>query len=134
MNVLSVDFDIIMAPDINLYNSMVGTSEDGSRSIEQRIKENPILAGCRADLQHYQRMVSYILQVTQNLQIKDIRISMNHEDIKYMLNDMVDVHIFSIDHHHDLGYVQDETAEDECSCSNWGEYYLNKNIIFVKTF
>ncbi len=132
MNVLSVDFDIIMAPDIGLYNSMVGTSHDNSRSIDQRIKEHPILAGCRADLNHYQRLIPYILKVTQDLKIEDIRISMTHEDIKNVLKNMEDVHVFNIDHHHDLGYPQEgenRPKEEHCSCANWGEYYFHQGII-----
>lgn len=131
MNVLSIDFDIIMAPDIGLYNSIVGTSHDNSRSIEQRIKEHPMLAGCRADLNHYQRMVLYILRVIKDLDIEDIRISNTHEDIKNVLKDLNNVHIYNIDHHHDLGYPQEgkTPSEEHCSCANWGEYYFNKGII-----
>jgi hypothetical protein len=133
MNVLSIDFDIIMAPDINLYNAMVGTSPDGSRSVEERIKEYPILAGCRADLQHYQRMVSYLLEkVTKHLKVEDIYITHSHENIKYVLEGLSNVHVYNIDHHHDLGYPQDEhngDTEGKCTCANWGEYFLQNNTI-----
>ena len=133
MNVLSIDFDIIMAPDINLYNDMVGTSPDGERSIETRIQQYPLLNGCRADLNHYQRLVTYILEVIQSLNVEDIRISFSHEDIKNTLQGLEDVHIYSIDHHHDLGYFQPNKdpneAEDHCSCANWGECFFNKGVI-----
>ena len=122
MNVLSVDFDIIMAPDIGLYNGLVGVSPDNSRSIDQRIKEHPMLSGCRADLNHYQRLVLYILNVIKDMEIEDIRISYTHEDIKNVLKDLQDVHVYNIDHHHDLGYPQegkDIPAKDHCSCANW---------------
>ena len=45
MNVLSIDFDIIMAPSINLYNNMVpGTQWD------DLLKNLPNLATTPADL------------------------------------------------------------------------------------
>lgn len=138
MNVLSIDFDIIMAPDIELYNGMVSTSPDGSRSIEQRIKEHPLLGGCRADLKHYQKLIPYVLKVCQNLNVEDIRVSFSHEDIKNLLDGLNDVHVFNIDHHHDLGYPQPnrkiEEEESRCSCANWAEYYINRNIISKLTW
>ena len=48
MNVLSIDFDIIMAPSINLYNNMVpGTKWD------DLLKSLPNLATTPADLHIY---------------------------------------------------------------------------------
>jgi hypothetical protein len=134
MNVLSIDFDIIMAPDIALYNAMINTSPEGS--IEQRIKEFPMLAGCRADLNHYQKLVNLILNVTEGISVEDIRVAFSHEDIKTVLTDLEDVHMYNIDHHHDLGYPQedDSTPSDACSCANWCDYHFNKNIIVQYTW
>ena len=35
-----------------------------------------------------------------------------------------DLEIVNIDHHHDLGYIEDDTFE-KCNCANWA-YYLFK--------
>ena len=53
MKVLSVDFDIIMAPDINLYNQFVPKI-----NLEEIIKSHPQLVGLRADLRHYQKLIN----------------------------------------------------------------------------
>lgn len=131
MNVLSIDFDIIMAPDINLYNPLVGPSPEGERTITKIMDDYPMLKGCRADLGHYQKIMNYILDVVKLLDIKDIRISYSHEDIKNLLSDLKDVHVFNIDHHHDLGYPNPDQNPEEMpiTCANWGEYFFQQNII-----
>ena len=58
MNVLSIDFDIIMAPSINLYNNMVpGTKWD------DLLKILPNLATTPADLHIYSFILRYLLKV-----------------------------------------------------------------------
>ena len=102
MNILSIDFDIIMAPDINLYNNLVSPSEDGMRNITKLAEDHPLLQGCRADLGHYQRIVEILMNVIYGMGVEDIRISYSHEDIKNVLNDLSNVTVYNIDHHHDL--------------------------------
>ena len=48
MKILSIDFDIIMAPDINLYNNLVPRL-----TIDDIIDHHPCFAGLHADLSHY---------------------------------------------------------------------------------
>lgn len=133
MNVLSIDFDIIMAPDIGLYNPMVkaGQNEDNI-TVEKLAKDFPMLQYCRADLNHYHKIISYLLTQISNLKFEDIRVSFNHEDIKNVLGDCDNVNMFSIDHHHDLGYPnpeKDEEEETKCHCANWGDYFLSNKTI-----
>lgn len=134
MNVLSIDFDIIMAPDIALYNPMVHPGPDGkSVTVDDLMKDFPMLNGCRADLNHYHKIFSYLLDNIKHLNVKDIRIAFNHEDIKYLLDECSDAHVYSIDHHHDLGYPrrgpEGPEKEDFCTCANWGDYYFRQGII-----
>ena len=58
MNVLSIDFDIIMAPSINLYNNMV----PGIRW-DDLLKNLPNLATTPADLNIYSSILRYLLKV-----------------------------------------------------------------------
>ena len=44
MNVVSIDFDIIMEPDINMYNNWVGT--DGDNGINDLIQEYSLFLEC----------------------------------------------------------------------------------------
>ena len=135
MNILSIDFDIIMAPDINFYNGFIG---DGV-SIDALIEEHPMLVACKADLQHYQKIVNFLLYVIDNLDTSNIRVAFNHEDIKYLLESCDEVNVYSIDHHHDLGYpIPPELVEKTpaINCSNWGEYFISngtiKNFTWIK--
>lgn len=131
MNVLSIDFDIIMAPDINLYNGLVGPSENGEREISKLINDYPMLGGCRADLGHYQRIVNLLMSIIEHLKVEDIRISYNHEDIKNVLNTISDVTVYTIDHHHDLGYPNPDQKQEDipCTCANWGDFYFKNGTI-----
>lgn len=134
MNVLSIDFDIIMAPDIALYNPLIRAgAESESVSLEKLCNDFPALRSCRADLNHYHKIVSFIINHTSHLQVDDIRVAFNHEDIKHMLNNEKEVHVFSIDHHHDLGYpIPNEEKEEYnslCTCANWGDFYFRNGTI-----
>lgn len=132
MNVLSIDFDVIMAPEINLYNGLVGPSENNERTIDTLIKDYPMLNGCRADLGHYQKIVTLIDKVIKEMTAEDIRISYNHEDIKNVLNPLSDVTIYTIDHHHDLGYPNPDAPKDEdmpCTCANWADFFFKNGTI-----
>lgn len=128
MNVLSIDFDIIMAPDIALYNHLVNgvVQGDDSRTIERLSENFPMLNHCRADLGHYSKIFFYLMNNISHLKVEDIRVAYNHEDIKYMLKECSDAHVYSIDHHHDLGYAlpQGVPEEDICTCANWGDYFF----------
>ena len=81
MNVLSIDFDIIMAPDLPLYNNLIRVGECPLKIVQERF---PILQYVKADLGIYQTLVPRILQITKDLKPQDIRVSFSHEDIKYM--------------------------------------------------
>lgn len=127
MNVLSIDFDIIMAPDINLYNPKIGQHGE---TIDKLIEAFPLLGDVRADFRHYQTLVGYVLETIKDLRVEDIRISNTHEDIKNLLSDCVNATVYNIDHHHDLGYgdrpLTNEDGELICTCANWGDYFFTK--------
>lgn len=123
VNVLSIDFDIIMAPDINLYNPLI----NGTAKIDNLALVSPLLSGVRADLSHYQKIVLYINEIIKYLNVEDIRVSFSHEDIKNVLSSLDDVRVINIDHHHDFGYS--EKAEEYCTCANWGKYFKDLSII-----
>ena len=123
MNVLSIDFDIIMHPDIMLYNSIVSPD----RPFEGAKDRHPLIQFARADLTRYQTLLSFILEVAKHLDVENIRVGVNHDDIKYLLEGQQDVHVFNVDHHHDLGYP--DNNPDVCSCANWGDFYLRKGTI-----
>lgn len=127
MNVLSIDFDIIMAPDIQLYNNLVG----GSKGHSDLVINHPMLASARADLYTYQKLVIYLMSIIQEINVADIRVAHGHNDIENLIKDDKDVHIFSFDHHHDCGYGENKHLENfkECSCANWVRFYHDAGVI-----
>lgn len=134
MNILSIDFDIIMAPDIPLYNHLIqGTDANGKNiSLQTIAKDFPSLNYCRADLGHYQKIFLYLVKIIPYLDVDDIRVSFNHEDIKFILEEASDAHVFNIDHHHDLGYYdrpEKRKNDNICSCANWGDYFFRNGTI-----
>lgn len=135
MNVLSIDFDIVMAPDINLYNDIINC-QGNQVTIEKLIESHYFLSGLRVDFEHYKKLTLYLLEVIKSLKPEDIRISYNHEDIKYLLKDLSNVNVINIDHHHDLGYDSDEDLRGckECSCANWAKYFLDRKNIATYTW
>lgn len=112
-----------MAPDINLYNGLI----KATLPINQLSEEHPFLLGARADLEHYKKIIFYLFDLIKQLPIEHIRFSYNHEDIKYILNDINKANVYNIDHHHDLGY--DDDTYKECTCANWAKYFLDNQII-----
>lgn len=119
MKVLSVDFDIIMAPDINLYNALVP-----GHKLDEMISNHPQLVGLRADLEHYKKLVNLLLTLSKNISYTNICIAYSHEYIGKFLKNDTDLEIVNIDHHHDLGYDENDPFEN-CTCANWA-YYLFK--------
>ena len=116
-NIITIDFDIIMAPCIGLYNNMVP-----EWSWEQLKRDFHQLKLLNADLVHYQRLSNYIHQVIQKIPKENIVFIENHGALnKYLPNEKVNV--YNIDHHHDCGYGPKEKLnnekEEELNCANW---------------
>ena len=55
MNVVSIDFDIIMEPDINLYNDWV----EGDIGINDYVSEHKVLENLKADLYSYEYLTRF---------------------------------------------------------------------------
>ena len=127
MDVLSIDFDIIMAPTIEYYNHMVP-----SRNWEDIQMENPYMHNPKADLSHY----NYLLCLLDKVITKetDIYVAYNHKMIIDFLSNVDIVDVINIDHHHDLGYHPEENEKD--NCANWAKQLLKsgktRNYIWAK--
>ena len=71
-NIVSIDFDIIMAPSISLYNDLTGPGK-----WENEFNNIPQLVLSQADLEHYQRLVQWILKTVPQMNPKDIHFIFN---------------------------------------------------------
>lgn len=133
MDILSIDFDIIMAPVIEYYNGMVPR-----RTWNDIQEENPGLITPKADFFHY----NILIQLLEKNIKKDskIYIAFNHKMIIDFLEDDNNLNIVNIDHHHDLGYDEkDDTKEgtlNSPNCGNWAKYLFDsnkmKNYVWIK--
>lgn len=117
MKILSIDFDIIMAPSIQLYNDMVPML-----SWDELLK-NPQLILSQADLIHYKRLTILITQIISYLEKDSIIFIENHGLAYDFIKNNNNIDLINIDHHHDIGYPNSE--EDKVTCANWIEF-LNK--------
>lgn len=60
--VLTIDFDVIMWPSIELYNNMVDGTIDNLIEIE---KDIPLTQYANADLQTYYKLTNYLLKAKE---------------------------------------------------------------------
>lgn len=118
MNVLSIDFDIIMAPSINLYNNMVP-----ELNWDELLRNLPNLTTTPADLNIYSDILRYLLCTIDKT--SSIFISYSHFFIKDYLQNDTDLNIVNIDHHHDIFYdIKDKDKKlEDCSCADWVKYF-----------
>ena len=129
MKVLSVDFDIVMGPDIDLYNPKVPVYA----TLEEMIADHPALAGLRIDFDHYRKLIILLLELTKDIDYSNIYIAYSHNSIIDFLKDDDDLEIVNIDHHHDLGYDETDTFE-ESTYANWAYYLFKQNKIKTYTW
>ena len=124
MNILSIDFDIIMAPVIEYYNNMVPM-----KNWDEICTENPGMLCPKADLFHY----NLILKLLNKLVNQDtsLYIAFNHKMIVDFIDDNDDIFLINIDHHHDLGYAEEDDTKEgtlkNLNCGNWVKYLFDKS-------
>lgn len=113
--ILTIDFDIIMGPSIELYNNIVKeqfweTNNQGN---------NSLLNFVQADLNLYRKITDFILKAKTEQNIPIYFITNHHEIIQYIPKEE-ELVLINIDHHHDCGYEKDKS---HITCGNW-VYYL----------
>lgn len=92
--VVTIDFDIIMHPSIEVYN-------DSDMSVDEYLSKYNFLGIMGADLELYQRLTNFILGFDKD----KIKFIYSHKEIVRFIkekNEIID--LYNIDHHHDLGY------------------------------
>lgn len=119
MNIVSIDFDIIMAPSIEFYNHMTGNPQLFNNYLTQMFQ---------ADLTHYQRLTKWLISQSKNLQKEDIVFIFSHDSLINYISSEEDI-VINIDHHHDLGYPDPKNEAPKIHCGNWAQYLLENNLI-----
>ena len=120
--VLTIDFDVIMWPSIELYNNMVDGTIDNLIEIE---KDIPLIQYANADLQTYYKLTNYLLKAKEKkIQIEFID---THEKILNYIKEPCN--LINIDHHHDLGYNDNQWENSPICCANWAYHGIKSKLI-----
>ena len=109
--VLTIDFDIIMEPNLPLYNDLVP-----GQSWENLLKY-PQMNTLQINAGHYEKLTT-LIDVLSNKEDIPIYFIDNHDQVVKYTKDFEKFNLINIDHHHDLGYHKDEDI-NEINCSNW---------------
>lgn len=127
MNILTIDFDIFMNQNIELYNYYI----DETHSVESLMETNSLLRLCPFDNILYILITNYLLQLLNRLNQDDIIFVENHQEALNFLQANTNSTLINIDHHHDLGYGPSLEDEDKSGlgCANWIYYGLKNNLI-----
>lgn len=110
--VLSIDFDIIMAPTIQTYNPMVPKVDWDTMA-----KDQPLCALAYPDYRHYQNLFNYIVSLLPKLKKENIYIIENHGKLFDYIPKNEYIDLINIDHHHDVTYPNG--PQDKVTCANW---------------
>ena len=116
--IVTIDFDIIMQPSIEAYNSYAFKPWD------DKIDDAPILDFCKCNCDIYQRLTNYLFQVIKKLSKEQIHIINGHHHIlNYLPKEKTT--LYNIDHHHDIQCEIDYNKD--LHCENWVLEYLKLN-------
>ena len=136
MKILTVDFDIIMAPCIKLYNNMCAGNANSTElwnSIESRIEVDKFLCYDYNTL----HSIAMLMKKSVNNGAEFIKIDEHDKIISKLIPRYNDekFDITNIDFHHDIAYNKDSINDiknfDNHTCGNWVAYlhlkeYLDK--------
>ena len=126
MNIVSIDFDIIMAPSIQYYNNFAGPVGD-------KLFKEQFFSNCEADLAIYQKLSEWLYYSVKNSQLLEIIFIESHDSIiNYIPQGEKEINLINIDYHHDLGYNGKGKIfkdKDEVNCGNWCNYLITNNLI-----
>lgn len=123
-NILTIDFDIIMKPSIQLYN-------DYATDNWIELLQMPEARLFRADMNIYHKLTNYVLLLLDQMNFEDVYFIEDHSQmIKYLQNEY-NISLINIDHHHDCGYESDQLNHfislENINCGNWCKRLLDNN-------
>lgn len=125
MRVLSIDFDIIMAPCINLYNDLSGEGVNSQVNWERILYERDL----EKFLCYDSKILTDLFKLLKQQKCKFEFIE-SHADIVPFITEKCD--LTNIDFHHDIYYNKESCerfANDEYTCANWVGYLGYKDLI-----
>lgn len=123
-NILTIDFDIIMKPSIQLYNDLIGDS----KSINKVLRQYPSLEYClSSDLNIYEYLTRFIILNIKKMNKNSVHFIREHNTAIPIIEKYDECVLYNIDHHHDLGYnITASTKIFKPDCGNWVKYLMDK--------
>lgn len=122
--IVTIDFDIIMSPSIELYNDRIGPHE---KDVEATMRKFPCLNGMTANLDVYRMLTHFINRVD----FKNISFITQHREMRNFMSEFDEpIELVNIDHHHDIEYAdKDADKTDNEHDGNWVKTYFQQNKI-----
>lgn len=127
MNVISIDFDICMWQDIQIYNDSI--SSNSKDSVDRLVKTMPLLGYVRFDAHAYRAIANILIEAKQLIGKDNIHFIINHEEILRYLPKDEEFNLYNIDHHHDMGYEEKIGVRPQCGdwvCHAYDKYPMKK--------
>ena len=120
--ILSVDFDWIMQPDIEMYNALCGVSSNLQDLhnmwdfIQHRLQRTKFSCNER----QFADLMFFLSNITKNKK-EHVHFILHHHQILDFIDPSEQVIIVNIDHHHDYGYAQEDgkVLEQYPTVANW---------------
>ena len=126
MNIVTIDFDIIMGPSIGLYNNLINSETRAS----DLVKDFPYLNCANADLNTYEFLTRYYINILKKLDKSKIYFIKSHEQVVPLVSKNRDANLINIDHHHDVGYdIKFDKPIISSSCGNWVKYCRDRKLL-----
>lgn len=124
---VTIDFDVIMAPSIEWYNRMAPELDWDTLARDR----DPFIQNFNADLTHYSRLTQWLLYQAHRLPKEKIVFIQGHDRLINYVDMNEKYEIINIDHHHDLGYDRPGYVEnyETVGCANWGGILYKKQIV-----
>lgn len=123
---LTIDFDIIMAPTIEMYNALACSEADGWERI---VEKNPLLGLSYPSIEIFNKIIDYFkFLYDQGFNGQDIHIIENHHEIVPLIKE--EINLINVDHHHDIAYSDDDAfSVKDLNCGNWVKFLKDSDLI-----
>lgn len=120
MKIVTIDFDIIMSPCIDVYN-------DSDLTVDEYLNKFDFLGWMAADLELYQILTNFVMSFDKS----KIYFIYDHHDIVDHLKDIEEkIDLYNIDYHHDIGYEDEKfwnSPLQEYNEGNWVKRLWDEN-------
>lgn len=121
MQILTIDFDIVMGPSANYYEFMPPHGR------WEKLKDDALTQLFYGDYICYYKLTNWLLQTIANGFPKEhLFFIFSHDKVASLLSKNEKYDIINIDHHHDISYSAEEAPLE---CGNWVEYLYKQNCI-----